>query len=1516
MAKLFLVSEISGEILSHAIFFHGLQGDPFITWCTPSNSDDCWIKWLSEDIENLAVWTVGYQAATSRWFGHAMHLSDRATNVLERLLLEPSLQVGDITLIGHSLGGLLIKQMLRVADSMSDQRPEVASFLKRIRRVGFIATPHAGSGISTIADRLRILVRPSAATASLVRNDPHLRELNFWYREWIQTQSIAHLTLVESQPTYILFNVVKPDSSDPGLSERPICIDADHSTICKPKDRSSEVYLHIHAFLTKTREVERTEPELSRLIIDQGERIEDVTQKVDTLITNASIRNYPSEIVDREINKRLERIKKARFFARFSLLEDTLQLAEAIEHGELSGGSNTEKCKVLAWCARFLALGEAGDKADSILRASKLLGHNEEVAIAEALRIAAKDDFETALSNLSNIKSPNSIGASFLVVNNKKGAEAAFDWMTRSGLNFTNLDSDGKFVFTNRLLEVGRWEKALECVNELEETDYQSAPILLYVAGISYLMKSVPDELKSSILRQVPIEARTFPLASDESSLIDRRKARDYFGRCAEEARNLDCVEEANVADDFSLWLGLRDSLTENDALEELKESMRDPAHSLRRLHYALQFGVNVDRDRVEREIEEQTAVSGGKSMDAAMARFSLAFTLGSPKAIARYIADHRQQLQKLFEGHSLDTIEIEMLAKAGLSQHAQERLNEAIEEGLTEEEQTHLRSRIAESTGSDAFEIRRSAYEQSGEFQDLINIVKFLEEKEDWERLREFAEILYDKTGDLADAERLVKAFTAEKCYGDVVALLRKHAELIEQSLYIQSVWCWSLYYEGLIKESLEALEKLRAKRDDPNDRALFVNLIISSGDWKSLSPYIEHEWSNRDHRDAGELLITAQLAHSLNSPRAKELTIEAVNKCNDDANVLATAYILASRAGWEDNELVAKWMEDAARLSDETGPIQKVGIKEIVQRKPDWDRRESETWDKLTEGTLPIFGVGRLLNRSLFDMFLMPALSNPMEPDPRKRALIPAYSGVRNPVQFSGKNIGLEATSLLTLASLKLLELTDDAFEHIYVPHSLMGWLFKEISDASFHQPSRIRDATKLSQLLGSGALKTFSASGTVNSSLADEVGTELASLLTEARTTTEETEKQKLVIRPAPVHRVRSLMEEEADLSSYHDSLCSCWALVQKLKAKGQLTTSEESRAKAYLSLHERNWPGSQEIPDGAVLYLDDLSVSYLQHLDLLDKLRPAGLTAFITPHEAGEISTLLGYDQLTQKAEEIAEDLRQFLSNGIKTGKIQIGRLNRPDDEESSEHHPTFGVFEIAKKVDAIVVDDRFLNQHGFMETDIPILTSLDLVEILCASGKITLSQALDLRTSLRRANYLFIPLTVEELEHHMNSAEVSDGHLKESAELRAIRENLLRIRMSCCLQIPKEAYWLDSLFKAIANTIKSQWRPEVDKSIAKARANWLGQLLDIRGWAHVLADVRHMGVPDHGYGAHILVLLLTPSDMSEEMQTEYWAWLEKTILKKIREESPEIYSWAINRVKALISDAVSRSLDRG
>src|SRR5262249_12105890 len=156
---------------ANVIFLHGLGGDPRKTWRHGPDDQSFWPRWLADDIPNVSVFSVGYEASVSRWRGTAMHLPDRAANVLARMLAEPELKSGRLILIGHSLGGLVIKQLLQNAESEARHDAEAASFLERVDKVAFLATPHTGSDLAAFGNRIRILVRPSAATACLVRND-------------------------------------------------------------------------------------------------------------------------------------------------------------------------------------------------------------------------------------------------------------------------------------------------------------------------------------------------------------------------------------------------------------------------------------------------------------------------------------------------------------------------------------------------------------------------------------------------------------------------------------------------------------------------------------------------------------------------------------------------------------------------------------------------------------------------------------------------------------------------------------------------------------------------------------------------------------------------------------------------------------------------------------------------------------------------------------------------------------------------------------------------------------------------------------------------------------------------------------------------------------------------------------------------------------------------------------------------------------------------------------------------
>jgi hypothetical protein len=268
-------------------------------------------------------------------------------------------------------------------------------------------------------------------------------------------------------------------------------------------------------------------------------------------------------------------------------------------------------------------------------------------------------------------------------------------------------------------------------------------------------------------------------------------------------------------------------------------------------------------------------------------------------------------------------------------------------------------------------------------------------------------------------------------------------------------------------------------------------------------------------------------------------------------------------------------------------------------------------------SRGEIPLFGAAYLINRSLIDLILLQSSGNLSESDPRRRSIVYAYSGARpaNPIPKLD-TIALDLTAILSLAHLALLGTAIGAYKEIVIPHSTLGWLFQEREQAFFHQPSRIKNAHQLSHLIGTKALNVLRTQPPRDPTLILEVGDELARLLITAKTKSESGDgRARYVIRSAPVHRIGSLMAEEADLGAYSKYLCSCQTVVTKLRAKGLLTLSEERQARSYLKLQERSWPSEPTIADGAELYLDDLSVIYLQSIGVLGKLKSAGLTAYV-------------------------------------------------------------------------------------------------------------------------------------------------------------------------------------------------------------------------------------------------------------------------------------------------------------
>ena len=1419
-----------------------------------------------------------------------MPLGDRAYNILPLLLSDERLAQGDIAFVGHSYGGLILEQLLRVAQDRSAAEPDIAAFVQRVSRIAFLGTPHRGADLATWAGMLRSLIRLSPATKGLTRNDPNLRELNLWFRRYASANGIAITTLIETKKT-LGFLVVPPDSADPGLPSDPIPLDADHFGIAAPASRKSEAYVHIKSFLEASTTRERVEQ---------------------TLTGNAWASDFsapmPLPIVDAEAERRLTRLRKSRFFGSARPAEQALRLAADLSTGDLALASAITKARGIAWCARLL-LGKPGHaEGPELVRTARRLADTEEVSLAEAFEQSYAGDLEGALFKLSQIKSPAARAAAFIAIKNDTNEGEALGWLGKSGLTLGDLDSDGRLFVVAAQLKSSLFTDALASCTVLEPSDFERTPALWIVAANAHLASVVPRELATVILSQPPFVMGEVSLADDDASLEIRRKARCLYQQAAVAANELDFRETGCDASDRALLLSLRDPNDRAAAINDLEHSMRSPEHSLRRLPIALQFGLKIDLDTVEEEIDRQVTLSANGSPDPTLARLAIIQTK-PPKERAKYIQRHRHELLKHLNVAFIAGIETQSLVASGQLPLAKDRLEELANHNVPDELLARLSQLIAEAD-SDRTAVREKRFIATKKLTDLILLVEALEGAHDWARLATYAALLFQRTNDLPNCQLYARSLFETGRFDEVVDFLDGHAGLLARSDQLQSTLAWSLYNLGDVNRCLDVLSRLREHRDSPEDRILAVNLAVASGDWYSLGSFVEREWDRREHRSAEELLRAGQIAQQLTSARGAALIAAAAAKASDDAHVLLGCYSAAVAAGWED-EATFEWLERAATLSDSGGPVQRLTLQDLVERHPDWQRRETEVWDQLNAGLVPMCAGARMLNRSLAEFLMLPALANLATIDPRRRTLLYSYSGARGVSSGMPDSIAIDPTALLIAGTFGLLEPIVRAVGRVVVPHSTLGWLFEERQRIQFHQPSRVTHAREIRRLLDSGLLRQIEPTAPSDDNLASEVGAELACLFTEASAEWGPEHRQRRVVTSAPIHRVRSLMEEEADIGAYKTYVCGCLAVVDALAQKGRLTKAEEHRARTFLTQRETPWPDSSAIAAGSVLYMDSVSLSYFQHLRLLSKFEASGFSVMISPNEIAAADRLIECDALAERATAVIEHIRAVLSSGIANGKVRLAPILRGDDVgDGVLGHPAIDTIRVAWLADAAVVDDRYFNQHSNVShgsgASTQIYTTYDLLSAL----ELEEDQHTDYLSRMRSAGVAFVPVDRDELSALLSRATVVDGALVENAELKALRESLQLCRMSNGLTLPKEASWFDNLVRVLIDTIRSQWHEGSDTTTAAARCTWLLELLSIRGWSHRYVGELGRGSSQVRFRTLLVGLMAFRTEAPTELRLAYWEWLDRALLDGVRETQSELFTAAIQEASHLIRNIVT------
>lgn len=134
-------------------------------------------------------------------------------------------------------------------------------------------------------------------------------------------------------------------------------------------------------------------------------------------------------------------------------------------------------------------------------------------------------------------------------------------------------------------------------------------------------------------------------------------------------------------------------------------------------------------------------------------------------------------------------------------------------------------------------------------------------------------------------------------------------------------------------------------------------------------------------------------------------------------------------------------------------------------------------------------------------------------------------------------------------------------------------------------------------------------------------------------------------------------------------------------------------------------------------------------------------------------------------------------------------------------------------------------------------------------------------------------------------------------------------------MGTYLQLPKEAYWIDSSIKMFIQVLKDLWTTDTDFTSIRARSNWILDQLDFRGWAHFLGDANGKNFIKTGLNGYFVVLLTPPLDADQVIKKAYHSWAEEKILIPIKEQSPELYIWISEWYRNKIAELVDKNISR-
>ena len=1217
----------------------------------------------------------------------------------------------------------------------------------------------------------------------------------------------------------------------------------------------------------------------------------------------------PTVLIDQEIDRICDELRTSRFFTEYESDQRAQTLAARLVDGDLQRGTPGKRSRALGWCARILYRDSSAESVERCLDAAIGLEDTDEIRVARVL-CEKRDNLETAVSKLIEIGSQLSRSAALILIRNDRGVERAFEWYSATCASAGELDEGGQTSLLTGLLSESHWDRAFELIDQVELDEKEPNPALCQVVAVSLIARTAPEEHRHLLLTDIPFEADRYKLSDRVPDREYRAKAAKLMERVRDRAEVLGLVETMKRANRFVILLRLRLPDSESDARELLRQELKVPQRALSVVNLALRFGIDVSREEVERAIGRSVAENLGEyGFDAAGARLAMILVESDANVVASNLAKHRPGLSRCLNPVQLVLMEVQALCHAKRQGDAKRVLAEAGDIG--EAERALAEQYIAEAEGADPVDVRLKQYEDSGRVEDLESLVEAIRAQGDEVRLVRFAELLYDKTGELGDGIKFVRCLDETGQYKRLIQFLEENPNVQADSHEVAVRFCAAQYTSGDLEQAWITVQQLREAQDGEYLRGLFVQVCIASGRWGELVRFAAQEAREEKDRTPEELIRASNLVSRTSVSLSRSLAEAAVAKAPSDANILGAAYLIATNGGWEEGSEVGAWLQRAIQYSGESGPIVRGSLDDLVSQVPQWNAHQEEIWRRMQGNEIPIGVAAGALRRRQADLTVAVAMFNRDMPDPRRRGVVPAFHGRRRVDEDKLGKVIIDPSALFTLADLKVLPQALKAFETVYIPFETLPQMYEDKEKVVFHQPSRLKNARELVEAVAAGVLKVLDPEPIAQAWCVQEVGHALAKLLSAAEQYSTEARNQGYVVHPGEASRPDSLGKEPASLRHLDGLLTDCVGWINHLNRRGAISSHEATHARRALQFRGDTGQREIEVSTVTALFLDALATDYFIELQLLRTIRVAGINIYILREQLDQAKHLLEYEKRTGEVSSAIEMIRSELADGIEAGRIRMTPALRGETTLEGGN-ALISALKYIKHVDAMICDDRAINKELVaVDHDVtrPILTSMEVLMKMKNVGLLSIQEELHLRHRLRQANYLFLPLTYEDIQFALEQSIIVEGRLIETAEMRSIREYLATIAMTDWFQMPSEADWLSEAHTTIRSAIWNQWKNTESRELAAARSSWLISMFDLRFWlrfrpfdAHEIEWMR---------ACQLFLLAHSTSNLSEDETDAFLSWLDDGYIAPLKEQRPSMFNELVN----LCREAVENTLQQ-